>query len=312
MKNNVVIDEYLNATKLGMPYTGRANSEKTLSTYGESLRRVERAIGKPLLQCGPTCGQTFLKNSQQLSQSTRNTSIVAAKGFFAWAIGNGYFKGANPFEHIRTKDVEKKLPVVLTHEEALRLLDCIEEAQRQKKDAALEKTNVANFAWTSIDWAEKYGLFFRVMYFAGLRIDEVLHLRKKDVLDEGIQVQGKGAKERFVPVQASLLAQLHQYIDMHPHTDYVFYGEGRTTYENRPMTVAAARRAFNEGVKLAGLPDTITPHKLRHSFATHVLESTKRIEIVQKLLGHENPATTLIYAKVRPTELISEYGKAFK
>jgi len=78
------------------------------------------------------------------------------------------------------------------------------------------------------------------------------------------------------------------------------------------MTVAAARRAFNEGVKLAGLPDTITPHKLRHSFATHVLESTKRIEIVQKLLGHENPATTLIYAKVRPTELISEYGKAFK
>lgn len=285
MKMKATIECFLEATKLGMPYTGRGSSEKTLTTYGESLRRVERLVGKPLAQFDPTCGQTFLRNTDGLGVATVNASIVAAKGFFRWAIGNKLFKGENPFEHIRTKTIERKLPVILdSRDEVERLLDAIE--------------------------SEKYSLFFRVMFYGGLRMEEVLTLRKDALRENGVLIKGKGAKERFVPLNEDVLNRLRLYIASHDKTDYVFYAESGKQ-GNQPMKSYTAREAFTAGLKAAGLPETLTPHKLRHTFATQLLEATGRIEVVQKVLGHSNPATTLIYAQVRDSALAAEYQKAF-
>src|SRR5690606_17255683 len=102
--------------------------------------------------------------------------------------------------------------------------------------------------------------------------------------------------------------------EAHPYTDFVFYGEAGRVHgidTGEPMAATSFRRAFNDGLKLAGMSEKITPHKLRHTFATQALEATGRVEVVQKLLGHSNPSTTLVYAQVRPNALKEEYRKIF-
>lgn len=312
------IDQFLSAKQLGLPYTGKKGTPQTLKAYKSALLRVERLVGKPLTKFDARDAEVFLTKAeaQALSPASRNQSITSARSTFEWAIANGKYKGVNPFRAVRAQSAPQKLPRVLKHEEVLRLLDAIEEAERERREAVLASTheNTKNFGWVHEDTAEKYGLLFRVMYFGGLRIGEVLGLKKADVLDDGVRVNGKGAKERFIPLPADLLSRLRSYTAKHPYTEFVFYGEAGRAFgvdSGKPMRGNKAYEVFAAGVKRAGLPSELTPHSLRHSFATHALSRTKRLEVVQDFLGHANPATTRIYAKVAQDELKSEYEKLF-
>ena len=312
------IDQFLEAKRLGLPYTGKKGTPQTLRAYKMALQRTERLVGKPLTKFDSRDAEVFLTEAeaQALSPASRNQSITSARSAFEWAIANGKYKGVNPFRAVKAQSMPQKLPRVLKHEDVLRLLDAIEEAERERREQVLAASheNTRNFGWVAEDTAEKYGLFFRVMYFGGLRIGEVLGLQKDDVLEDGVRVTGKGAKERFVPLPAELLTRLRSYIAEHPYTDFVFYGEAGRSFgvdTGKPMKGNKAYAAFAAGLKRAGLPSELTPHSLRHSFATHALSRTKRLEVVQDFLGHANPATTRIYAQVARDELKSEYGKLF-
>ena len=311
------IEQFLEAKRLGLPYTGKIGTPQTLKAYKVALQRIERLVGRPLAKFGTKDAETFLRaaDKESLSPASRNQSITAARSAFEWAIANGRFKGVNPFHAVKAQALPQKLPKVLAHEEVLRLLDAIEEQAREEHEAALAShENTRNFAWANSDVSEKYGLLFRVMYFGGLRISEVLGLRKDAVLEDGIRVNGKGRRERFVPLPADLLQRLRSYIEQHPYTALVFYGEAGRSYgvdTGMPMKGNKAYELFTKGLKRAGLPEDLTPHALRHSFATHALSKTRRLEVVQDFLGHASPTTTRIYAQVARDELKSEYGKLF-
>lgn len=305
-------ENYIQAKEMGTSYAGKAASKNTLIGYAHDLKRAEELTGKPLKEWTPAEASALLSRARAegLKATTVNRMIAALRNAFDWGINNNIYKGRNPMLGIHNLPVTDKLPTVLDQEEVdafFAALDALYEERIAKKRAWGD--SFGQFYWAANIEEKKYLLFFKVMYYAGLRISEVAGLKKRDVLKDGIRITGKGSKERFVPLVPEVLAELHAWVAAHPKTDYVFYQSNGHT--EKPMGVDVARDWFQEAVERAGLPKETTPHNLRHSFATKALEKTGRIEVVQKLLGHANVNTTMIYAKIANERVKSEYDKIF-
>lgn len=180
-----------------------------------------------------------------------------------------------------------RLPVVLNHTEVRLLL----EAARSLRDK----------------------LLLSILYGMGLRVSEVSRLRWSDMDAERKSVrvfQGKGRKDRVVSLPDSLAGLLKAVEELQPKLnrqggceDYVFCAEG--CREQRHLSPRTIQRVVATTAKAAGIQKTVTPHALRHSFATHLMESGTDIRYIQKLLGHANLETTTIYTKVSLLKQIS-------
>lgn len=158
----------------------------------------------------------------------------------------------------------------------------------------------------SKDWIKKrdFALFF-LIYQTGIRIGEALILLRSQ-LNEYLVIHGKGGKKRIVPVLKETLQVIEDYLKVCPyqHHDFVFYGERG----GRLSSVVAARQ-MQKIRTLFNLPEFMTPHSLRHSCATHLLENGGDLRNIQKLLGHASMNTTQIYLSVSKGKLIKNYLK---
>ena len=183
----------------------------------------------------------------------------------------------------------KKLPVCISVEEVEALLECpdLDKPEGQRDRAMLE-----------------------VMYSSGLRISELLNLRMRDVnFSRGmINVIGKGDKERNVPIGDYALEYLYKYIEdgrsknMNRNSPYLFlnrYGE--------PVSRVYFFKQVKKYAEKAGIVEEISPHTLRHCFATHMLENGAELRAVQEMLGHANIATTQIYTNISSKRILSAY-----
>ena len=164
----------------------------------------------------------------------------------------------------------KRLPKVLTEEQVSKLLEALE--------------------------SPKYRVFFTTLYATGLRLREASHLETRDI-DAARGVihvrQGKGNRERLVMLSPRLLAILRAYWKQErPAEPYLF-----PTKAGKPLDPDFARRVLHKAAKAAGLKK-VTPHVLRHSFATHLLDSGAELRVIQVLLGHDSIKTTTRYARV--------------
>ncbi len=161
-----------------------------------------------------------------------------------------------------------------------------------------------------------------VMYATGLRISELVYLRMDELhLTMGfIQTVGKGNKERIIPIGDEAIYWLNEYID---HTRFIFEnrsgGESPYVFLNtrgKGLSRQGVWKNMKKIVRLAGITQNVTPHMLRHSFATHLLENGADLRVVQELLGHSNISTTQIYThitKARMKNIYEEYHpRAFK
>jgi integrase/recombinase XerC len=149
-----------------------------------------------------------------------------------------------------------------------------------------------------------------LLYGCGLRISEALGLRQGDApLGESLRIRGKGGRERMVPVLPAVRAAVEAYRGLCPHRPEraapLFLGVRGGALNPRLVqkAVAAARMQI-------GLPATATPHALRHSFATHLLEAGGDLRSIQELLGHASLATTQVYTGVDQVRLMEAYGAA--
>ena len=176
---------------------------------------------------------------------------------------------------IKTPKQAKKLPVVLTRDEIKRLIDATTH--------------------------EKSRLLITLLYASGLRIGESLRLTVEDLeLDQKIAWVrgGKGGKDRMILLGESVTQELRGYLRRHRiTTGAVFRG-----YKGQPMTARNAQKIIKHSAAVAGITKTVTPHKLRHSFATHLRESGHDLRIIQELLGHSSIQTTEIYTHVSVEE----------
>lgn len=217
-------------------------------------------------------------------------ALSALRGLFRWLDRNGVVRN-HALQQIRSPRLPRPAPRPLSADDAGALLD----------DAGDERA-----PWI----AARDTALFTLLYGCGLRIGEALALARGVLpLGETLRVLGKGGKERIVPVLPAVRAAIDAYIAACP------YPGGRKD----PLFLGARGGRLNPGVvqkrvrtlrARLGLPDTATPHKLRHSFATHLLAGGGDLRAIQELLGHASLSTTQRYAEVDEAALLAAYGRA--
>lgn len=236
----------------------------------------------------------FLKFELSLgkSVSTALRRLSSTRSFYLFLKKEGYFIGNIP--DIETPKKPKHLPNCLSEEEIDRLLETPDLTSPSGiRDRAMLET----------------------MYSSGLRVSELLNLKRGQVnLNKCIiTVFGKGAKERKVPIAEYAVEYIKKYINEvrnkseFKKSDYLFLNRS-----GNPLSRVYFFKKVREYAELAGIEMTISPHTLRHSFATHLLNHGAQLRMVQGMLGHTNIATTQIYTHVSSEKLKSDYDKIMK
>lgn len=236
----------------------------------------------------------FLKFELSLgkSVSTALRRLSSTRSFYLFLKKEGHYTGNIP--EIETPKKPKHLPNCLSEEEIDRLLEAPDmESPSGIRDRAMLET----------------------MYASGLRVSELLNLKKGQVnLSKGIiTVFGKGAKERKVPIADYAIDFIKKYINEvrnkseHKGSEFLFLNRS-----GEPLSRIYFFKQVRKYAEMAGIDMTISPHTLRHSFATHLLNHGAQLRMVQGMLGHTNIATTQIYTHVSSEKLKSDYDKIMK
>ena len=228
------------------------------------------------------------------ARSTISRKLASLRSFYRFAMRQG-LATSNPAKPLRNPRKQRKLPLVLTTEEIGRLL------------AAPPADTAAGLRDRAI---------LETIYSAGLRVSELVALRDCDVQREEqvIRVRGKGRKERLSPLGSYALRAIEGYLakrNRHPETD-ALAGQAPVFVNRfgRILTTRSVGRMLEKYIAAAGLDARVSPHTLRHSFATHLLDRGADIRSVQELLGHKNLATTQIYTHVSAASLRRVYEQA--
>lgn len=149
----------------------------------------------------------------------------------------------------------------------------------------------------------KHRVMLKLCYGMGLRVSEIINIKISDIDSKAMKVlvqRGKGKKDRYVNLPESLLPELREYYTMYKPKEYLFEGQFGEQY-----AIRSAQAAFKKAMKKAGIRKTIGIHGLRHSYATHLLELGTDITLIQKLLGHNDIKTTMLYTHVADTAISS-------
>jgi integrase/recombinase XerD len=251
-----------------------------------------------------------------LRATTRRRRTASLRGFYRFAFGEGII-GVDIASRIDLPRQVRQLPDVLSIEEVERLLEAV--GPDENPDAPLR------------DAALRDRALLELLYASGLRISEALRLDREDLSMEGgfVRVIGKGDKERLVPVGEVALGWLGTYLgEVRPawlsrHPTAGNRGDEKRVREGvarggplflTPRGNRLARQqawsAVKRAVRIAGLDERVTPHTLRHSFATHLLEGGADLRIVQELLGHASISTTQLYTHVTGERVREVYARA--
>lgn len=191
-------------------------------------------------------------------------------------------------------------------------------ARSPKKPKPLPKALTQSDTFTSIDHIEDFaksdwqGLRDRALllliYSSGMRISEALSIKKEHLHDRHIKIVGKGNKERLIPWIPAAKALVERYLEQVPH--HIENGSVFLSERGKPMARATFAKQLQTLRRSMGLPEHLTPHAFRHSFATHLLENGADLRAIQELLGHASLSTTQRYTKVDLKRLSSVYQDA--
>lgn len=274
----------------------RRQSPHTVSNYRRDLLRLLTLAGDmPLAELQVHNIRRFVAqlHGQGLAGRSLARLLSAWRGFFKW-LGRGDAVRANPCEGVRSPKSPKHLPNALSVDEAARLLEPDDES-----DPVL---------------ATRDGAMFELFYSSGLRLAELAAL-DCDALDtalhEGeIRVLGKRSKARLVPVGSKAREALAAWAAVRPSLanegePALFVGQRGGRISHRMIQLRLARRAVQ-----LGLPRHVHPHMLRHSFASHVLQSSGDLRAVQEMLGHASIASTQVYTHLDFQHLAKVYDAA--
>jgi site-specific recombinase XerD len=249
------------------------------------------------------------------TRSTVAQRLAAIRSFHRWAAREALAPG-DPWGAIATPRLPRRLPRVLEVDQVARLLAVVE-AELEAAEASHPDGLALATALAMRDRA-----LVETAYAAGLRISELAaaDLGSLDLRRGEIRVIGKGRKERIGLLGRPAIAALTAYLD---HGRPLLAERGVSTtpgaavptavflnHAGAPLGVRGLRYRLDRLCRAAGLPEGVSPHTLRHSFATHLLDGGADLRVVQELLGHENLATTQVYTHVSPGRLAAAYREA--
>lgn len=215
---------------------------------------------------------------QKLSNKTIRRHISSLKGFYKYLVSLNILN-ENPFIYVTLPKKELKLPRYLTYDELIEILDNLE----------LE---------TNYDYRDK--LIIELMYATGVRVSELTNIKLSDIdlYNQSIKVMGKGSKERIVYYNDVVKKLLDKYLKIYNSLNKKNSSYLILNYQGEKITTAGISYIINQIIKKISFQKHLTPHMLRHSFATHLLNNGCDLLTVQELLGHSSISTTGIYTHV--------------
>ena len=233
---------------------------------------------------------TYRRNSE-ISTNSIARNISALKSFFRFLIKNNKIKESSVF-NLKSPKLKKSLPRPINVDLAIQVIKQAEEIEDEK--------------WIGL----RNKAILILLYGCGLRISEALSLNYDDVQNEDhILIKGKGEKERIVPMMPYIKKGIENYLEACPKE--IISGEalfiGKRFSRLSPRIIQYALEKIRTALSL---PETATPHALRHSFATHLLDSGGDLRTIQELLGHSSLSTTQKYTKVETSKLLDIYKKS--
>jgi integrase/recombinase XerC len=264
-------------------------SINTVDSYSRDIRQF-LAFTKGSFEADPQKIRAYLGflSSKKYDKTSVVRKVAAVRNFFKYLLKAKKIS-SNPFAYILTPKDDKRLPAVLSEAETAKLLD-------------------------SIDTSDLYSLrdraILELIYSTGVRVHEITTLDTNDVdfVNEEIKVLGKGGKERIAPSGGKAMELLREYmrrLKSESSTSILFINRHKGRLTTRAIEMMIKKYAFK-----AGIDKKVTPHTLRHSFATHLLDRGADLRSVQELLGHANLSTTQIYTHLSINKLKKEYNKA--
>ena len=298
--------------------TERNASEHTIDGYYRDICQFVRLVLAPDGQQPDWSSVTSLHGRRfalelqklDLARTSLQRKMSSLRSFFRFLVREELIEG-NPFAGLQTARAPRRLPQVLSVSEVDRLLQAPQAywAAHSPDDARDDAALRAEFA------AARDGAILEVIYSGGLRISEAtgLDYESIDFLSGSFIVRGKGRKERLCALGKPAVAALRQYLVARDKLGLATRRQRGALFLNATggrLTARSVQRSFKRYLQVAQLPQDCTPHKLRHSFATHLLNAGADLRSVQELLGHASLSTTQIYTHVSPERLIEAYAKA--
>lgn len=267
----------------------------TSSTQTQSFD-AGMSLDQRQVACEPTTIREFLAYlyGQNYTKSTTARKLATLRSFYKFLIRRGMLS-VNPLSTIRTPKQEKRLPKTLDLDQVQKLLDAPGDGDLlSARDKAM----------------------LEVLYSSGIRVSELVELEMQDLdLQEGVlRVRGKGRKDRFTPIGSQAIKAIQRYFEMRnldmrsqQSTDKmrVFLNK-----HGESLSTRSVRRKLDKYLVSAGLDPGISPHTLRHSFATHLLNNGADLRSVQELLGHQSLSTTQIYTHLTAGRMKEAYDAA--
>lgn len=272
-------------------------SPHTLLNYGHDLEEFEGFLkGTPTEKVDVITLRRYLAElkARTLAPRTVARKLATLRSFYRFLTREGYIK-RNPVGLLKAPKLDKRLPLFMGESEMERLLTFRADDLKAVRDRALLET----------------------IYSTGCRVAEVVQMNVADVdFNRGIvKVLGKGQKVRLCPIGNKALGALGNYLEWRKKEPaegslssckFMFVNHSNNRRGSR-LTIRSVRRILNQRLQQASVEGKISPHALRHSFATHLLNRGADLRSVQELLGHENISTTAIYTHVSSARLKSVY-----
>lgn len=278
--------------------TEKSASPRTLANYGDALAAYRKWRGEGFAGWRDETADDFRDYlfalmKQSFKRATIRLRFAALRSFYKYLVLRRGL-GRSPVGEVQLPKPERGLPVVLTVSQIDELLNVPLQGDRDPKTPA----------WLPLRDAAILELF----YSCGLRISELLTLDVNhiDFLGESVRVMGKGAKERIIPVGCPALASIQRY----RREAGIASGPLFLSVRKRRITQQAVDQLLKKYLKRSSIPFAISPHKLRHSFATHLLDAGADLRSVQSLLGHASLSTTQIYTHVTKERLREAYDNS--
>ncbi len=252
----------------------RNYSQSTIDAYTYHLGKFAHFLGKSPLEATPEDVRSFqlhMIEVRKIQWSSFNQAVCGLRFFFRTTSPRSWHVDMIPFGKR-----PKKLPAVLSGEEVNGLLSCVK--------------------------CHKHRVFLLTQYAAGLRLNEAARLKISDIDSKRMQLRvacGKGQKTRLVPLSPRLLTELREYWKVYRPPQYLFPGKTPDV----PLSPTTIQKMFKVAAKEVGILKNVTPHTLRHSYATGLLEAGVDLLTISRLLGHASFSTTMIYLHVRTLHL---------
>lgn len=278
------VDKFTRYLEIEKNYSGH-----TILNYRLDLEEFRSFLGEhPVEKVDYLAVRKYLAvlKERNLQPRSINRKLSALRTFFRFLTREGFIK-ANPVASILSPKLDKHLPQFLTEEDTVRLIESsIPGNLAGLRDRAILET----------------------FYSTGIRISELVGLNDDDVdmISGIVKVRGKGKKERIVPIGERALSAIRRYLEKREsRSAALFLNPRRARISDRGV-----RYMFRKYLRKAGLKQGVSPHTLRHSFATHMLNRGADLRTVQELLGHANLGTTQIYTHLTTERLKAVYAKA--